>query len=95
MAAFMTDTPSNATIAACILALVSDRAPKSICPSEAARALSTEEPEWRALMPAVRAVAAELADAGQIAVTQRGTKVDVRSAKGPIRLSASFPKPSR
>ncbi|MEO0938732.1 MAG: DUF3253 domain-containing protein [Pseudomonadota bacterium] len=53
---------------------------KSFCPSEAARALS---PEWRALMPDIRRVAADLPD---IQATQKGAEVDPQTAKGPIRL---------
>lgn len=68
-----------------ILSLLAKRSPgKTICPSEAARLIDTES--WRDRMPVVRAVAAELADAGEIVVTQRGEPVDVRKARGPIRL---------
>ena len=37
-------------------------------------------------MPATRVAAKELADAGQIEVTQKGNVVDLASVKGPIRL---------
>jgi hypothetical protein len=57
----------------------------SLCPSEVARAFG---PGWRALMPRVRAVAAELAAEGVVVVTQRGSPVDARAARGPIRLAA-------
>jgi Protein of unknown function (DUF3253) len=53
---------------------------KSLCPSEVARALA---PNWRALMPEVRTVAATMPE---IMATQGGTEVDPRSARGPIRL---------
>lgn len=56
---------------------------KTICPSEVARALAGD---WRAVMPQVRAVAAEMAARDEIAVTQRGVAVDAVEAKGPIRL---------
>lgn len=59
---------------------------KSICPSEAARRVSPEA--WRDLMPTVREVAAHRAEAGTLRITQRGTDVDARAARGPIRLSA-------
>ena len=77
---------------------------KTICPSEVARALARnaadakdpEDPEddaaWRALMPNVRAVAADLCERGAIAVLQKGRPVDPRSAHGPIRLAI---KPDR
>ena len=51
--------------------------------AEVARALADD---WRPLMPAVRAVAAELAEAGRIVVTQKGRAVDPRTARGPVRL---------
>lgn len=58
---------------------------KTICPSEAARALYGDD-GFRPHMDAVRAVAFDLADAGSIEVTQGGEVVDGRSARGPIRL---------
>jgi hypothetical protein len=58
---------------------------RSLCPSEAARALSPEG--WRRLMPAVREAAAALADDGLVAVTQKGRVVDPRAARGPVRLT--------
>ncbi len=53
---------------------------KSLCPSEVAKALA---PDWRALMPQVRDVAAEMPE---IVATQGGTEVDLLTARGPIRL---------
>lgn len=68
-----------------ILTLLSRRAEgATICPSEAARRIGGEG--WRERMGEVRAAAARLADAGRIEVTQRGAVVDVRTARGPIRL---------
>ena len=64
---------------------VAVRAPKTICPSEVARALVGDE-RFRELMPHVREAAAELAERDEIAVTQRGERVDARTARGPIRL---------
>jgi hypothetical protein len=79
---------SRARIEATIFALLEARAPgATICPSDAARALGDGEVEWRALMPAVREVAAELARAGRLRTTQRGQEVDALSAHGPIRLA--------
>jgi hypothetical protein len=57
---------------------------KTICPSDAARALAGDG--FRAHMDAVRAAAAELAADGRIEVTQRGEAVDINRARGPIRL---------
>ena len=58
---------------------------KTICPSEAARAIGG--PEWRDLMPAAREAAARMADRGEVVVTQKGTEVDALSARGPIRIA--------
>ncbi len=57
---------------------------RTICPSEAARALDPER--WRERMDAVREVAFAMADRGRLEVTQRGSVVDGRTARGPIRL---------
>lgn len=60
---------------------------KTICPSDAARALAPDdESAWRALMDDVRRVAFSLADAGALEVTQGGAVVDGRQVRGPIRL---------
>ena len=57
---------------------------KTICPSEAARAVGGKE--WRDLMPDAREAAARMADRGEVVVTQKGRKVDALSARGPIRI---------
>ena len=57
---------------------------RTICPSDAARALAPED--WRPLMDPVRDVAFAMADRGELEVTQRGEVVDGRAARGPIRL---------
>ncbi|RZM76081.1 DUF3253 domain-containing protein [Leptolyngbya iicbica] len=75
---------SEQQIQDCLMQLVRDRGPeKTICPSEVARALSADD--WRSLMPQVRTVGMALAQAGAIAVTQKGQVVDPQTAKGPIR----------
>lgn len=68
-------------IASVLLTLAAERAPKTFCPSEAARRLSDD---WRPLMSDVRRVAAGL----NLVATQKGLPVDPVSAKGPIRLGA-------
>ncbi|WP_126972111.1 DUF3253 domain-containing protein [Xanthomonas sp. BRIP62411] len=74
-------------IAATMRALLARRLPRqSICPSEVARALSGDENRWRALMPQVRAVAADLARKDVVRVTQRGDVVDLGTVSGPVRL---------
>ncbi len=57
---------------------------KSFCPSEVARGLATE---WRPLMPEIRRVAAGLQAEGALVATQKGRPVEVRVARGPIRLA--------
>ena len=72
-------------IEAAIGALLARRvAGKTICPSEAARALDPDG--WRTRMDAVRDVAFAMADRGELEVTQGGEVVDGRTARGPIRL---------
>lgn len=78
--------PDEAALSAEITRLLAARAPESsICPSDVARSLG-EKDTWRALMDPVRAAAARMADDGTIIVTQGKDTVDIRSARGPIRL---------
>lgn len=58
----------------------------TICPSEVARSLATDEGAWRQLMPQVREVADALAKTGRLRVTRGGVEVDATSGGGPIRL---------
>jgi len=70
--------------------------PKTMCPSEAARALSKPELDqsgvesWRDLMPALRLLAFEMRDQGQIEILQKGTVLPPTQTReettGPIRL---------
>jgi Protein of unknown function (DUF3253) len=80
--------PTDEAVAGAILALTTARGPgRTICPSEAARAVAAGgDRDWRGLMPAVRRVAAALAAQGVLRITQRGEDVDIRAARGPIRL---------
>ncbi|WP_308916445.1 DUF3253 domain-containing protein [Jannaschia sp. LMIT008] len=73
---------TDAAIAAVLHALAAERTGRTFCPSEAARRLAPDE--WRPLMDDVRRVAA----AEGLRATQGGAVVDVRTARGPIRLSA-------
>ena len=57
---------------------------KTICPSEAARAVGGED--WRELMQSARDAAHELVGLGEIEVTQKGEVVDVTTARGPVRI---------
>ena len=58
----------------------------TICPSEAARAVSPEG--WRELMEPARRAARRLVAAGEVDITQQGRVVDPSTAKGPIRIRA-------
>jgi len=68
-----------------ILELLERRGPgKTICPSDAARALAGRD--FRPLMDAARAAAAGLVADGEIEITQHGQVVDIAQARGPVRL---------
>ncbi|MEO1093057.1 MAG: DUF3253 domain-containing protein [Pseudomonadota bacterium] len=73
------------TITEAIMALIDERGEgRTACPSEVARRLAPDD--WRPLMPAIRAVAADLADRGWLVVSQGGQPIDRRHARGPVRL---------
>jgi hypothetical protein len=75
---------SDEEIERVILGLLAERDPgKTICPSDAARALAED---WRPLMEPVRERAYAMADEGRLEVTQSGEVVDGRTARGAIRL---------
>jgi hypothetical protein len=75
----------DAALEAAILDLLKRReAGKTICPSEAARAVAPED--WEPLMERTRAAARRLVAAGEIVIAQGGAIVDPSRAKGPIRL---------
>jgi hypothetical protein len=74
---------------AAIMALVTGRGPeKSICPTEAARALAGHpaDESWRAKLAPVRLAAARLAKAGRIEILRKGKKVAPEEARGVVRL---------
>ena len=77
--------PTPEEIERVIVELLRARDPgKTICPSDAARALAGDD--FRPLMPDVRARAARMAERGELEVTQSGGVVDIATARGPIRL---------
>ncbi|WP_154096971.1 DUF3253 domain-containing protein [Microbacterium testaceum] len=59
-------------------------ADKTICPSEAARAVGGDG--WRDLMQPARDAARSLVELGEVEVTQKGEVVDVTTARGPVRI---------
>ncbi len=70
--------------------------PKTICPSEVARAMPAETldsagaSDWRDLMPAIRALVWEMRDRSEVDIMQRGEvlghDVGIDDVKGPIRV---------
>jgi len=69
-----------------IIELLAARDPgKTICPSEAARAIAGDE-RFREHMPEVRDAARGMVARGELEVTQGGEVVDIDRARGPIRL---------
>lgn len=76
----MPETARNAT-----LALLADRSEDaSICPSEVARVISTDD-DWRTSMPTVHAAVDTLLDQGIIQLSWKGQRLDERT--GPYRIS--------
>jgi hypothetical protein len=78
--------PSRQDAEQAILGLLAQRDEgRTICPSEAARALGGDD-GFRPLMPLVRDAADHLVRRGELEVTQSGNVVDPSGARGPIRL---------
>ncbi len=72
----------------CVLELLISRGPgRTICVSEAAQTLATRSGyHWHDLMRPVRTISAQLAEAGTIEALQQEEIVDIRVARGPVRL---------
>ena len=80
---------ADAALETSILTLLAERGrDKTICPSEAAKAVGgkDERRDWEGLMEPARAAARRLVAAGRIVITQGGRVVDPSTAKGAIRL---------
>lgn len=91
--------PAQETLKSHLNHLLNSREPpKTLCPSEVARALSLAElqaagaPSWRDLMPAIRNIVAQMRDQGKLEVLQKGEVLDgdlgkgLAGVSGPIRL---------
>lgn len=82
------EEPSDAEFAeraaATMRALTRKRSASSICPSDVARTIGGDS--WRTRMAAVRAVAGELAERGEVVVTQKREPVKIDEARGPVRI---------
>jgi hypothetical protein len=78
--------PARQRLKSAMRALAQGRGPgSSTCPSDAARVIGVDD--WRDLMDDARKVARELAESGQVEITQRGKVVDPTSdLRGPIRI---------
>ncbi|QIK76265.1 DUF3253 domain-containing protein [Nocardioides piscis] len=80
-----TETGLRERLAATIRALLRHRDGTTICPSDAARVVGGEG--WRDVVPVAREVASELAAHDVVVVQQKGQRVDVRTARGPVRIA--------
>lgn len=80
------DDADRERLEAAIVTLLGHRGPeKTICPSDAARAVGGDR--WRTLVPLAREVARTMARGGAVEVTQKGVAQDVEAEwKGPIRI---------
>ncbi len=79
------DEGQRARLAATIRTLLRHRDGTTICPSDAARVVGG--PLWRDVVPVVREVAHELVEQQVVVVQQKGEEVDVREARGPVRIA--------
>jgi hypothetical protein len=84
----MTDT-IDSDLEAALLSLASERGPdKSICPSDAAKAVGTARTvDWHTLMQPVRRAAVRLAIDGRLIITRKGKPADPRDFKGVYRIT--------
>ncbi len=80
------ESARRARLVAAIRALAGHRAPeKTICPSDAARAVGGAD--WRSSMDLARDAARQLARDGEVTIEQRGETLDPDGPwKGPIRI---------
>ena len=79
------DEGMRARLAATVRTLLRHRDGTTICPSDAARVVGGTQ--WRDVMPVAREVAHDLAEQQTVVVQQKGQEVDVREARGPVRLA--------
>jgi hypothetical protein len=78
-------TDVDRQLEASLESLLDARAPSSsVCPSDAARAVGTED--WSELMEPARNAARRLVAAGRAEITQGGQVIDPNRFKGPIRV---------
>jgi hypothetical protein len=80
-----TDAGRRDRLAATIRALLRHRDGTTICPSDAARVVGGAS--WRDLVAVAREVAHALVEQDVVVVQQKGVAVDVREARGPVRIA--------
>ena len=84
------DKPKGDMVEETILALVADRAGKTICPTDAARAIAAARGEddlsWRRWLSPVRNAAKALARQGRLVIYRKGKPADPDDFRGVIRL---------
>ena len=79
-------------VGATLRTLLRSRDPGTVCPSDVARVIGGAS--WRSTMNLVRDAGAELADAGELEVRQRGERVpDPHDTRGPVRYAAPPGRP--
>ncbi|MDP2120603.1 MAG: DUF3253 domain-containing protein [Hoeflea sp.] len=85
--------PGPAALRAAILELLEAAGPgKSISPFDAARALvGSDERQWSRLMKPLRAVAVEMAKAGELDIRRKGKNIDPSGFRGVYRLALPNP----
>jgi hypothetical protein len=88
MSAHFSEDALAQRIRECVLELLIERGPgRTIGVSEAAQALGARIGyHWHDLMRPVRTIAAAMTDAGTIEALQHEAVVDIRDARGPVRL---------
>ncbi|MEO0609472.1 MAG: DUF2256 and DUF3253 domain-containing protein [Planctomycetota bacterium] len=78
-------SPTDEALEQAILDLLDSRERgKTICPSEAAKAVSPDQ--WRDFMEPARMAGRRLIEQGKVVFTQQGHEIDPSRAKGPIRI---------
>lgn len=80
--------PDETELEATILTLAAQRGEgRTICPSEAARALGGDHPDgWGPLMQPIRRTAVRLMKEGKVVITRKGRPVDPDDFRGVYRL---------
>lgn len=86
----LSEGPLDARLEAALLALAEHRAPRTTCPSDAARAVGGAD--WRDLLDRTRELARALARRGDVVITQRGVPLDPDAPwRGPVRVGLAEP----